>query len=123
MVNLRLLTPELAKIAAEKYNEVPERIESDLKALKEWIKKTPHLKARTDDQFLVSYLRGCKHSLEKTKQRIDAFYTIKMGLPEILNNRDPIEIKKILEILNMGVCLPLKSVKEFGPVVSIFREL
>lgn len=122
MGTLRPLTPDLARIAAEDYNEIPEQIESELGELKEWIKDTPHLNARTDDQFLVSYLRGCKHNLEKTKEKIDTFYMIKNTLPDILTNRDPIENKKILEILNLGTALPLKPIREFGPIVSIFRK-
>lgn len=51
------MPPTLALKALVELNEFPERIDSELKSLKEWISKTPHLKARTDDQFLMAFLR------------------------------------------------------------------
>lgn len=57
MNNIRPLPPALALKALAELNEFPERIESELSSLKEWISKTPHLKARTDDQFLMAFLR------------------------------------------------------------------
>lgn len=44
---IRELSPELAKIAKNELNENPKQIEADLRNLKEWILKQPHLKART----------------------------------------------------------------------------
>ncbi len=35
---------KLAKLAKDELDEVPERQESDIKAVKEWISKQPHLK-------------------------------------------------------------------------------
>lgn len=61
-LNVRPLTSELAILAADELNETPVRLQSDLNALKEWIKQSPHLIVRTDDQFLVTFLRGCKFS-------------------------------------------------------------
>lgn len=53
MANIRPLSVELSKKA--QLNEVPERIPEDIAALKTWISKQAHLKARTDDQFLVNF--------------------------------------------------------------------
>lgn len=57
MPNIRPLSDALAKRAVEELNEVPERIQTDLEAFRQWILKSPHLKARTDDQFLIVFLR------------------------------------------------------------------
>lgn len=43
----------------------------------------------SDDQWILAFLRGCKFSLERTKEKIDAYYTIKSALPEFFKNRDP----------------------------------
>jgi hypothetical protein len=88
MINIRPLSPELQKKAIKELNEDPARIEKDLEAFKEWIKKSPHLKGRTEDQILIAFLRGCKFSLEKAKQKYDLFYTLKTHMP-IFKNRDP----------------------------------
>jgi len=38
---------ELAKIAKEQLNEDPKRVKADLKALRDWIAKQPHLAKTT----------------------------------------------------------------------------
>jgi hypothetical protein len=91
MPEIRTLSIGLAKLAAEELNEEPERIQSDIDALRNWITRTPHLKSRTDDQFLVAFLRGCKYSLEKAKQKLDLFYTVRTHAPELIKNRDPMD--------------------------------
>lgn len=53
MIDVRPLSPALAALAEKELNETPERLVGDLKALKEWIKQSPHLRVRLDDQFLV----------------------------------------------------------------------
>lgn len=95
------MSPELQRIAVEELNEVPERINDDIQALREWVLKQPHLKSRTSDQFLVAFLRGCKYSLEKAKQKIDKFYSLRSTIPEIYNNRS-IDDPKVLEIIKTG---------------------
>ncbi|XP_022224662.2 alpha-tocopherol transfer protein-like [Drosophila obscura] len=87
MAELRPLTAELRHIAETELNEVRERLPADLDALREWLAKQPHLRARQDDQFLVGFLRGCKFSLEKTKSKLEHFYTIKTLMPELFGNR------------------------------------
>lgn len=47
MVSIRKLSDELQQIAIDELNEVPDRIPSDLAAIKDWIEKTPYLKSRT----------------------------------------------------------------------------
>jgi hypothetical protein len=101
MVNIRPLSSELQKKAIEELNEDPNRIEKDLEAFREWIKKSPHLKGRTDDQFLITFLRGCKYSLERAKQKYDLFYTLKTHIPELRQKRDPLD-KRTREIIKIG---------------------
>lgn len=57
MPNIRPINSELALKAAVELHEVPERIDADIATLREWIRKSPHLISRTDDQFLVTFLR------------------------------------------------------------------
>lgn len=37
----------------------------------------------SDDQWLAAFLRGCKHSLEKAKEKIDLFYSMKTIAPDV----------------------------------------
>lgn len=54
----------------------------------------------TDDQWLMAFLRGCKFSLEKTKEKIDLFYSVRQLAPDMHNikHTDPI----FEEILSLG---------------------
>ena len=99
--NVRPLTPALQALAAEELNETPDRLVSDLQLLKNWISQCPHLKVRTDDQFLVTFLRGCKFSLEKAKQKFDLYYTVRCHLPEVMLNRDPYD-DKLRKLIKLG---------------------
>lgn len=97
---IRPLSAELALKAQEELGEVPDRIPEDIEALRTWISKQPHLKARQDAQFLVAFLRGCKYSLEKTKLKLDNFYAMRGAVPELYKNRFVGE--KQLNILKTG---------------------
>lgn len=103
---IRPLTSSLQDVAREQLHEEPERIKENLDAFREWIQKSPHLKARTDDQFLVTFLRGCKYSLERAKQKFDMFYTLRFHMPEMMEGRDP-QDEKLAAIIKLGVVLPL----------------
>lgn len=101
MINVRPLSPALSALAEKDLNETPERLVSDLKLLKEWIKQSPHLRVRTDDQFLVTFLRGCKFSMEKAKQKFDLYHTVRTFMPEVMMNRDPLE-ERLQSIIRLG---------------------
>lgn len=101
MITVRTLSPALAALARDELNETPERLVGDLRALKEWIKQSPHLRVRTDDQFLVTFLRGCKFSLEKAKQKFDLYYTVRSFMPEVMMNRDPLD-ERLQMIIRLG---------------------
>lgn len=101
MINIRPLTPALAELSMKELNETPERLVNDLKAFKEWIRQSPHLCVRTDDQFLSTFLRGCKFNFEKAKQKFDLYYTVRTFMPEIMINRDPLN-ERLRMIIRLG---------------------
>lgn len=107
MSNIRPLTLELQRIAEEDLHEDSSALASKIDELRNWILYQPHLKARTDnDQFLVTFLRGTKHDLQRAKEKVDAFYTIRGGFPELFTDRD-IKIDRVREVLRLGVGVPL----------------
>lgn len=106
MPNIRKLSDELQKIAHDELNETPERIQSDIDALRLWINQTPHLRSRDDDQFLIAFLRGCKYSLEKAKKKIEMFYTARTMTPEFFSDRDPTD-KILADVTKLGLIMPL----------------
>ena len=50
---IRPLSEELQKIALEELNEVPERLEDDIEAIRKWIGQVSYMRSRDDDQFIV----------------------------------------------------------------------
>ncbi|XP_002135405.1 alpha-tocopherol transfer protein-like [Drosophila miranda] len=118
---IRALTPELQQTANEQLHEVPDRLEADLEAFKTWIKQQPHLNSRTDDQFLVAFLRGCKFSLERAKSKLDKYYTLRTKYPDHFNvttTRGP----KFREIHQTGALVYLPTpLNGNGPRIAIWR--
>ncbi|XP_013200524.2 uncharacterized protein LOC106143093 [Amyelois transitella] len=106
-MSVRHLPPDLAEKARVELNEDPKRLPSDIQHLKDWLAKQPHLKARTDDQWLVAFLRGCKYSLERAKEKIDLFYAIHSTAPELfrINHKNP----RFFEILDLGSIIFIPS--------------
>ncbi|XP_023309376.2 alpha-tocopherol transfer protein-like [Lucilia cuprina] len=113
-----VLTSELENVAKENCNESLELRESSLASLKAWLKKAPHLKARTNDELLLSFLRCSRYSLEDTKKRIDGFYSLKNVFPEVLSNRNIDD--SLMDLYNQGIhTIPIKPLSPNGPRIII----
>uniref|UniRef100_A0A2A4IU45 CRAL-TRIO domain-containing protein n=1 Tax=Heliothis virescens TaxID=7102 RepID=A0A2A4IU45_HELVI len=73
-----------------------------------------------DDQWLVVFLRGCKFSLERTKEKLDLYYSIRSTAPELfqLKHTDPL----FDEILSLGafVILPKPAAPD-APMIAIVK--
>ncbi|XP_050361954.1 alpha-tocopherol transfer protein-like [Nymphalis io] len=107
-MTLRPLPPLLKEKSQREINEDPNRISSDISAIRQWMEKQPHLKSvNPSDQWLLAFLRGNKFSLEKTKNKLDMCYTLRTVVPEIFSNRNPFD-PTVQAILNMGIFLPLR---------------
>ncbi|KAK4879671.1 hypothetical protein RN001_007817 [Aquatica leii] len=115
----RNISDALQKKAVIELNENVIRRNEDIELIRKWLNQQPHLNANLDDQYILNFLRGCKFSLQKTKEKLDMFYTMKSLLPEFYKDRDPFR-PEIQEILKLGLCLPL-SHKETEPQVIFIR--
>jgi len=109
-VNIRPLNQGLQKKAIEELNEDPARIEKDLEAFREWIKKSPHIIARDDDQFLVNFMRSCKYRMEKVKERFDLSHTLGTHLTENSKSRDILG-ERIISKIRKGIVVPLPNLE------------
>jgi hypothetical protein len=101
MENIRQLSQSLQQRAIEDLNEVPDSIPDELRELKSLIQQTPYLRARTDNQFLLTFLRGSKHDVQIALRKIEMFYECRAALPQIMTDRDPLN-PKIREIIKLG---------------------
>ncbi|KAF5287385.1 hypothetical protein FQA39_LY15923 [Lamprigera yunnana] len=102
----RKLSSELQEMAISNLNEVPNRIKEDVEKIREWLQKQQHLPVKIDDDRLLAFLRGSKYSLQKTKEKIDYYFTLRTLTPEFYYTRDPLS-PQIQAIINAGCLLPL----------------
>lgn len=117
---IRELSPELAERAKKDLGEDPARRQDDIDHIKTWLTKQSFLNAYTDDQWILTFLRGCKFSLERTKAKLDSYYTMRTLLPEFFTNRDPM-LPEIQEILKLGICFPLPHPDPLGRKIFLMR--
>jgi len=117
-----LTADEIRQLARDNLNEIPEQRDKDIKYIKKWIKSQPHLKenGKTDDRFILNFLRGCKFSYARTKQKIDTWHTVRTHCPELFDNwnLDDPEIKYLIE---QGVTVPMPGYDKEGRKVLINR--
>lgn len=96
-IKLIELCPEFQKIL----KETPFMMENSLKNLKDWLQKSSDIKSRSDDQFLINFLRHCNYSLEETKQKLLNFYSMRSNAPKLMTNRDVTD-ETIMKIIELG---------------------
>ena len=53
-----------------------------------------------DDRFIQFFLRGCKYSIERTKEKLDCFYSVRSALPEWFDDWDKID--DVLDLIKSG---------------------
>lgn len=92
---------ELLQVAQEELNEVPEKTMIHLETIREWISENSNMKVRSDAQFLLAFLRGCKFNLDKVKQKLELFYSVRQKSPEIMLGRD-INNERVIGMIRQG---------------------
>jgi hypothetical protein len=65
-----------------------DEIMKDIAIIREWLEKQPHLPKDMDDGRMTTFLRGCKWSIERVKQKLDMYYTMRNAIPEFFADRD-----------------------------------
>ncbi|GLV36821.1 uncharacterized protein CBL_02344 [Carabus blaptoides fortunei] len=113
---------EMLKKIQQELNENIATRDSDLETIKEWLRKQPHLPDAWDDARIMTYLRGCKFSLEKTKRKLDMYFTMKTAVPEFFADRD-ITKKNLQDIVTIANVPALPGLTPEGRRVIIFRGL
>ncbi|XP_058067354.1 alpha-tocopherol transfer protein-like [Anopheles bellator] len=120
-LQLRPIPECLRAKAASELNENEQTVAQELELLQTWMKQSGHIRGRLEEQFLVGFLRACKHSLERVKQKLDTYYTIRSVLPEVMRNRDPLD-PFVRQVIRMGVSVPLPhTVRPDDPKIVLIR--
>ncbi|KAJ3648556.1 hypothetical protein Zmor_020351 [Zophobas morio] len=81
-------TAEQQSLLRKLNNEDIASRDRDLEATKQWLKQEPHLPDALDDDALLNFLRWGKFSLEKTKKRLDKYFTVRNAFSDFYTRRD-----------------------------------
>jgi hypothetical protein len=75
---IRALSADLEAIARQELNEDPDRLEEDLKHIRDWLAKQPHLTARTGSTgpLFLPFLVKCELVRLKCSQYFRHMYSI-----------------------------------------------
>ncbi|XP_033254535.1 uncharacterized protein LOC117194010 isoform X2 [Drosophila miranda] len=120
MTNIRSLVPELAEQARIKLKEDETTRADCIEALRAWITELNYLQARTDDQFLVAFLRHCHWNVDEAKKRVLFYYTYKSKEKELFKSR--LVDDKLLEMARSGIFATLPSpIGPGGPRIHYTR--
>jgi len=92
--------------------EPPEEMDKDLQQkvlqeFREWVKLQPHfVNCRTDDSFLLRFLRTRKYCLQSAQETLDRYLTVRTLYPMFFKNPD-INDSGLRDILSRGYLFPL----------------
>ncbi|XP_045168285.2 alpha-tocopherol transfer protein-like [Mercenaria mercenaria] len=114
------LSETVQKKAEEELFETPETRSQSIQILREKIEKCPELHIRTDDAYLLRFLRAKKFDCERAFQQIVRHFEVKCEKKnkELFSDMRPSAVKHVLEDGVTGV-LPQRD--KFGRRVLVFR--
>ncbi|XP_023311854.1 uncharacterized protein LOC108905892 [Anoplophora glabripennis] len=61
-------------------------VDGDIEIIRNWVKSQPHLPEMPSDNMIEFFLAINKFSVERTKQKLDMYYTIRPLIPEIYDH-------------------------------------
>ncbi|GLV36761.1 uncharacterized protein CBL_02404 [Carabus blaptoides fortunei] len=94
-----------------------EEVDQNIQAIKDWLKTEPHLPDDDDKQFLLTIFVFNKLSIERTKEKLDAIYSIRNIIPELYVNNEPLH-PNMQKVMASNVFLPLPKLnKDFGRIM------
>ncbi|XP_063222922.1 alpha-tocopherol transfer protein-like isoform X10 [Bacillus rossius redtenbacheri] len=112
----RLKQPFLSGLAEGEARSSRQELVSQLRL---WLDRQPHLPQLTDDH-LILFLHSRYDNVEKTKQAIESYCTLKTLTPEIFSNRDVLG-KDIQDMVDICEIVMLPAATAEGYRVLMFR--
>ncbi|KAK4880034.1 hypothetical protein RN001_008180 [Aquatica leii] len=104
-------TKELELKALDEVYEVTNKKEQDINHIRKWLLLEPNIRARSDREWILNFLRGCKFNIPKTQEKLKYLHMVKTTLPEFYSNRDPL-LPEMQELLNRCILLPHSTKNE-----------
>lgn len=107
----------------EGYNKTQSDVDNDVNILKSWISKQRHLPQIEDDLFFELLLLRNKFQMERTKEKIDKYFSMKNVYRDFFESLDPCDENIILATKYFRVAIMPKLTPELRRVIYIELKL
>lgn len=98
------------------FKKTKEDLEEDIKIMAKWAETQPHLPEKPSDSVLRFVILFNKFSIEKAKQKLDMYYTIRSLIPEMFKSQ-PFSPEMVVQS-KVFYCIPLpKATKDCKRIV------
>ncbi|XP_057667926.1 uncharacterized protein LOC130900935 isoform X2 [Diorhabda carinulata] len=97
-----------------------ESVFRDIKIIKEWLETQKHLPEIPSDNLIEFVLNNCKFSIEKTKQNLDMYYTLRNLIPDMYQNANP-STPDIEEVYKKAYMFPLPKLTPSKERIMFFK--
>ncbi|GAB6020099.1 hypothetical protein CHUAL_002831 [Chamberlinius hualienensis] len=101
--------------------EIDKEQQLALNVIKQWIITEAEFVGRTDDDFIMVFLLGCKFDISKTKEKMTKYYNNRIKYPNWLANLNPKD-PEVLSILKMNWATYIKSEEKGQPSIMILTS-
>ncbi|KAJ3644406.1 hypothetical protein Zmor_022140 [Zophobas morio] len=92
------------KTVYQMFDRTEEMVNEDVHTVKKWMETQPHLPEIMDETMIRNFLNLNKFSIEKTKVKIDMYYTMRSLIPELYAISNP-KLERMQRALdNIYVC-------------------
>ncbi|KAJ3652770.1 hypothetical protein Zmor_018706 [Zophobas morio] len=79
----------IIKNVAKTFVKDKESTEDDIRTIQKWISEQPHFLQPLERRSITNFLVLNKFSIERTKEKIDNYYTIRTKLEEVYKEMNP----------------------------------
>ena len=119
---LKQLNDSDLALARNELNEKDaEQIDQDIEIIRQWLLKQTYMKSRSDDAFILSFLRAAKFNYTRTQEMIKKFWLHRLETIEYFIGRNLNEDSVLLEIADTMFFVPLPQPDAQGRIVLIER--
>lgn len=99
------------------------QVAADIAYIRSWLLKQNNIKSRTDDHFILMFLRYSKFSYLKCQQLIEHYWKNRTKMNDVFSAREDLsnDSSVLMEIAYLGDYVWLPKVDEFGRRLNILR--
>lgn len=97
--------------------EIPKSKIDAIDAIRTWLSFQPHL-PKLSDETIMLFLHSCYYSLERTKDTIENYYTLRGKCPEFFSNWN---FDDLQELWKVGEMAPLPKATPEGYQIILYR--